>query len=403
MLGFVTVSLDGQMGGQMDGRHSLSNQPEQRVLVIVPAFQEEASVANVVRQIRSLSVRWLTEASTIAGTSPSNTNSPSGTTAELARTRTPIESVSSAGAMGAVGPAGAMSAMGAIGAMDHPGGTATNAIALDVLVVDDGSTDATAARARSAGAIVASLPVNLGVGAALQTGFRYAVQHGYTTVVTIDADGQHPVSHIPALLSVPDVALVVGSRFVPGSVAPEWVSSTRSAAMGVLRRRLTTRTGVRLYDPTSGFRVIREPLLTRFALDFPATYLGDTFEAHLSAAAVLDPDQIVEVSVPMKARVTGVPSSVGLRNLAYFARALLTTARPVWKPLGSDADFPEKTRRLDESKDRPVDEVASSAFAEPVVGGSNPLGESGFGVEAETLIANAMATAPSITPKGTRA
>jgi Glycosyl transferase family 2 len=242
---------------------------KERVLVIVPAFREEASVADVVGQIRALSA------------------------------------------------------------------TGMDRHVLDVLVVDDGSTDATALRARAAGAIVASLPVNLGVGAALQTGFRYAVAHGYTTVVTVDADGQHPVSHIPGLLNVDGAALVVGSRFVPGSVAPEWVSSTRSAAMGVLRRRLTKRTGVRLHDPTSGFRVIREPLLTRFAVDFPATYLGDTFEAHLSAAAVLGADRIAEVSVPMKARATGVPSSVGVRNLAYFARALLTTARPVWKPLGS--------------------------------------------------------------------
>jgi glycosyltransferase involved in cell wall biosynthesis len=247
----------------------IERQKVESVLVVVPAFREEASVANVVTQIRALSQQPL---------------------------------------------------------MDS--------FAIGVLVVDDGSPDGTAQQARDAGAMVASLPVNLGVGAALQTGFRYAVSQGYQTVVTIDADGQHPVASIPDLLAV-DAALVVGSRFVPGSVAPEWVSSTRSAAMGVLRRRLTKRTGVRLYDPTSGFRVIREPLLTRFALDFPATYLGDTFEAHLSAAAVLGADQIAEVSVPMKARVTGVPSSVGLRNLAYFARALLTTARPVWKPLGS--------------------------------------------------------------------
>ncbi len=206
--------------------------------------------------------------------------------------------------------------------------------ALSVLVVNDGSPDDTAQQARFAGATVASLPVNLGVGAALQTGFRYAVSQGYQTVVTVDADGQHPVASIADLLAV-DAALVVGSRFVTGSVAPEWVSATRSAAMGVLRRRLKKRTGVVLHDPTSGFRVIREPLLTRFARDFPATYLGDTFEAHLSAAAILGASQIAEVSVPMKARTTGVPSSVGLRNLAYFARALLTTARPVWKPLGS--------------------------------------------------------------------
>jgi Glycosyl transferase family 2 len=281
----------------------------ERVLVIVPAFQEEASVATVVRQIRMVM---------------------------------------------------------------HTG---LDAFALDVLVVDDGSTDNTAAQARSAGATVVSLPVNLGVGAALQTGFRYAVTRGYSTVVTIDADGQHPVSHIPSLLQARG-ALVVGSRFVPGSVAPEWVSSTRSAAMGVLRRRLTTRTGVRLYDPTSGFRVIREPLLTRFALDFPATYLGDTFEAHLSAAAVLDADQIAEVSVPMKARTTGVPSSVGVRNLAYFARALLTTARPVWKPLGSSVGLMSSTAAVDTDVDSDVESVVGSTDSQGVVRASNSRGMS---------------------------
>ncbi len=303
----LPVSHDGALGSLTE-----------RVLVIVPAFREEASVADVVGQIRALSSRGL------------------------------------------------------------------DRFSLDVLVVDDGSTDRTGLRARAAGATVASLPVNLGVGAALQTGFRYAVAHGYTTVVTVDADGQHPVSNIAALLSVDGAALVVGSRFVPGSVAPEWVSTTRSAAMGVLRRRLTRRTGVRLYDPTSGFRVIREPLLSRFALDFPATYLGDTFEAHLSAAAILGADRIAEVSVPMKARVTGVPSSVGVRNLAYFARALLTTARPVWKPLGST--------RASGSLAGPAREVNADL-----------LGEFGlrFGTAQQGL--NASVAASSIRSKGSRA
>ena len=391
MLRFVTSSLDEQIDPQKVVADR-ADSPKHRVLVIVPAFQEEASVGNVVRQIRLLS----------SGSNQSQT--------AVSLTGTPEVSPSATSTSATSTSATASKRGSEIGSRSHDtfdtsANTPTRAggagFTLDVLVVDDGSTDDTAAHAQSEGASVASLPVNLGVGAALQTGFRYAVKHGYTTVVTIDADGQHPVSHIPALLGVSGVALVVGSRFVPGSVAPEWVSSTRSAAMGVLRMRLTARTGVRLYDPTSGFRVIREPLLTRFALDFPATYLGDTFEAHLSAAAVLGADQIAEVSVPMKARATGVPSSVGLRNLAYFARALLTTSRLVWKPLGSDARFPEPARRLEEPTNHSDDEIGRSAFDEPVTVGSNPLGGSGMGVDSR--LRSSTTAAPSTVGKGSRA
>src|ERR1035438_1095929 len=89
---------------------------------------------------------------------------------------------------------------------------------MDVLVVDDGSTDQTALRAREAGAVVARLPYNLGVGGAMRLGFRYAVERDYDTVVQIDADGQHDPAFVPQLLEriAAGADLVIGARFAGG-------------------------------------------------------------------------------------------------------------------------------------------------------------------------------------------
>ena len=85
---------------------------------------------------------------------------------------------------------------------------------VDVLVVDDGSGDSTAAIAEGAGALVARLPYNLGVGGAMRAGYRYALRHGYAAAVQLDADGQHDPAYLPALLSGLDHAdIVVGARF----------------------------------------------------------------------------------------------------------------------------------------------------------------------------------------------
>ena len=88
----------------------------------------------------------------------------------------------------------------------------------DVLVVDDGSTDATAARARAAGATVLALPFNLGIGGAMQAGYLYAREHGYEVAVQVDGDGQHDPRFIHELLarldSDPALNMVTGSRFL---------------------------------------------------------------------------------------------------------------------------------------------------------------------------------------------
>jgi glycosyltransferase involved in cell wall biosynthesis len=192
----------------------------------------------------------------------------------------------------------------------------------DCVVVDDGSTDRTADLAEKAGAVVIRLPINLGVGGALRAGFRYAVDTGAHTVVQVDGDGQHPVDQIAVLLQHLDDGgfdMVVGSRFAPGGATPGQ-SRTRRAAIRVLSTTLRRRGGLRISDPTSGFRAIRDPLLSAFAGNFPHHYLGDTFEAYLVAGR--RGYRVAEIPVIMQARQGGQPSAALPASVRAMLRAL---------------------------------------------------------------------------------
>lgn len=190
-----------------------------------------------------------------------------------------------------------------------------------VLVVDDGSSDGTADRAREEGASVVRLPINLGVGGALRCGFRYAVENGYNVVVQCDGDGQHIASQIQVLLNPlaeKGAHLVVGSRFRTDNFA---VSHHRKWIMRLLCIVASRRAGVALTDTTSGFRAIREPLLSAFAARYPTQYLGDTFEALVSAAS--SGYVVAEVPVLMRPRLSGKSSATTLASIRYVIRALL--------------------------------------------------------------------------------
>jgi glycosyltransferase involved in cell wall biosynthesis len=206
------------------------------------------------------------------------------------------------------------------------------------VVVDDASSDRTAEIAEQAGATVIRLPINLGVGGALRAGFRYAVDNGADTVVQVDADGQHPIDQIDSLLKhldAGDFDMVVGSRFAPGGV-PSPQSKLRRSAIGVLSTTLRRRGGLSISDPTSGFRAIRDPLLSAFAHDFPPHYLGDTFEALLVAAR--RGYRITEIPVEMQARQGGQPSAA----LPSSTRAML---RALTVPFtGCSFDLPPRTQ-----------------------------------------------------------
>lgn len=188
-----------------------------------------------------------------------------------------------------------------------------------VLVVDDGSDDATAERADSAGALVMRLPFNLGVGGAMRAGYRYAHDLGYAAVVQVDADGQHDAAEIALLLAVPDADVVVGSRFAGrGDYA---VRGPRRWAMRLLSWGLSTLTRTAVTDPTSGFRLVRRRALALFAEHYPEEYLGDTVEALVIAhRAGLT---ITQVPVAMRVRDTGTASTDPVRSAVYLMRVVV--------------------------------------------------------------------------------
>jgi len=192
---------------------------------------------------------------------------------------------------------------------------------VDVLVVDDGSGDATARVAAAAGARVCSLPFNLGVGGAMRTGYRYAVRHGYDVAVQLDADGQHDARYLARLLPlVGEADLVIGARFA-GEGERYRVSLLRGAAMKVLARTLSRMARTRLTDVTSGYRVANRRAMTLFALHYPAEYLGDTVES--TVIAIRAGCTVRQVPVEMRTRQGGTPSQTPFKAALYLLRAVV--------------------------------------------------------------------------------
>ncbi len=191
---------------------------------------------------------------------------------------------------------------------------------IDVLVIDDGSDDHTAAIARSHGAVVAPMPFNSGIGGALRCGFRYAVRHGYTRAVQFDADGQHDPGEIKALLDVLDSGadMAVGSRFA-GRGSYE-AGRTRGAAMALLRLGVRIATGKKFTDTSSGFRAFGPAALDLFAEHYPYEYMESVEALVMACTNGLD---VVEVPVRMRARADGVPSTRRARLVYHFFRVAL--------------------------------------------------------------------------------
>ena len=190
-----------------------------------------------------------------------------------------------------------------------------------VVVIDDGSSDGTPDEARRAGAVVITLPFNLGYGSALHTGYHYARRHGATRVVQLDADGQHDPESLPALLAGLDEGfdVVVGSRYREG--APPKTSTLRRIGSRLFAWIVTTWTGVRITDPTSGFQALSDRALAILAEDgFPEDYP----DADVLILLSRDGMKLTEVPVRMHPRLGGASMHTGGRAAYYGYKMLLT-------------------------------------------------------------------------------
>ena len=192
---------------------------------------------------------------------------------------------------------------------------------LDVVVVDDGSYDRTAEVAHEHGATVVRLPFNLGIGGAVQTGFRFAFEHGYDLAVRIDGDGQHDPSQLDRILAPVvrgEADIAVGSRFAGER---DGYRSSRSRRLGIrlLAWVVSRIVGRRVTDTTSGFQALNRRAIELFAHDYPHDY------PEVEATIMVSRHRLrsVEVPVSMRERGGGRSSITALRSVYYMVKVLL--------------------------------------------------------------------------------
>lgn len=195
-------------------------------------------------------------------------------------------------------------------------------IGIGVLVIDDGSTDNTRNAVLELQGKVLTLPFNLGVGGALRAGFKYALRQGYRAVIQVDADGQHDVKDIQSLIVASNESnahLVIGSRFHRPEISMT-IGAARRIVMKFLARMASKASNTKITDATSGFRLIREPLLTEFSNVFPRYYLGDTYEATVSAGRA--GYTIREISTTIRNRRHGSSSASTFQSVKFIFKSI---------------------------------------------------------------------------------
>jgi glycosyltransferase involved in cell wall biosynthesis len=191
---------------------------------------------------------------------------------------------------------------------------------LEVVVVSDGSTDRTAQVAAAAGAHVVSLPFNLGIGGAVQTGFRFAWEGGYELAVRLDGDGQHDPSQLRAIVApvvAGDADLAIGSRFL--ETGGYRSSAARRFGIRVLARVVSFIAHERLTDTTSGFQALNRKAIRLFAADLPRDYP----EVEGLVMAIRRHLRVKEVPVTMREREHGRSSIGSLTSVYYMFKVLL--------------------------------------------------------------------------------
>lgn len=188
---------------------------------------------------------------------------------------------------------------------------------VDYLVINDCSKDRTEQLLQKEGASYVSLPINMGIGGAVQTGYRYARDNHYDIAVQIDGDGQHDTAYLPKLLQLlreDEADVVIGSRFL----RKEGFQSSGIRRLGIrfLSALIYFCTGIRVYDVTSGFRAVNRKMIEVYATDYPQDYP----EPEAIVMAANKGMRIREVPVIMKERNAGISSISPAKSVYYMIK-----------------------------------------------------------------------------------
>jgi glycosyltransferase involved in cell wall biosynthesis len=191
---------------------------------------------------------------------------------------------------------------------------------VDILVVNDGSTDLTSQKAKARGVIVLDLPFNLGIGGAMQAGYKYAYEKSYGIAIRLDGDGQHDPGEIPKLLQALEerkVDIIIGSRFIGDS---EYKGSMmRRVGISILSRVISIIVGQEVTDPTSGFSSANRKVIQLFAFGYPQDYPEPEALVLLRRCGL----RFGEVPVSMNQRYSGESSITKMRSIYYMVKILL--------------------------------------------------------------------------------
>ena len=202
------------------------------------------------------------------------------------------------------------------------------ALDFDYVIINDCSTDRTLAICRENGFHVVNLPINLGIGGAVQTGYRYALENGYDIAVQMDGDGQHDAAYLGEMARVLEeekLNMVIGSRFIEKEGFQS--SAARRLGIGYFSWLIKLVTGVRITDPTSGMRMADREVIGLFAGDYPKDYPEPE-----SVVTILKMGRRVrEIPVQMRAREGGVSSISSMKAVYYMVKVSIAVLIAAWR------------------------------------------------------------------------
>lgn len=193
----------------------------------------------------------------------------------------------------------------------------------DVIVINDGSKDNTSKICHENNIPVIDLIRNLGIGGAVQTGYKYALENDYDIAIQFDGDGQHDVEFIKDIIKPimdNEVNMVIGSRFIDNSKSDFKSTKARRIGINIISKVIKYKTKIKIYDTTSGFRAVDKNIIKLFASIYPTEY-----PEPISTVEVINHNyKMKEIPVSMKERIGGSSSIKSWKNVYYMINVILT-------------------------------------------------------------------------------